>query len=140
MNRKGFTLLEVLVATMLMAIAVSGLLSSLSTSLRNESRLTEYDRIALLSRRKVEELLHTPGLPRLTPFEGRWEPAVGGRLEAGWKARFMPFDGGVPAQAGAPVVLDRLEFEASWKSGSREKSISLEAYKRRTVTGQGVVD
>ena len=55
--RAGFTLLEVLVATTIMAIAVSGLLASLSTSLRVASRLTDYDRATLLAREKMDELL-----------------------------------------------------------------------------------
>ena len=35
MKERGFTLLEVLVATMIMGLAVVGLLSSISVSMRN---------------------------------------------------------------------------------------------------------
>jgi type II secretion system protein I len=42
MNRRGFTLLEVLVATVIMATAVIALLSNLSTSLNNAARLTDF--------------------------------------------------------------------------------------------------
>ena len=45
--RRGFTLLEVMVATTVMGIAVVTLMSGLSTSVRNASRLTDYDRVAL---------------------------------------------------------------------------------------------
>ena len=55
-RNRGFTLLEVMVATTIMAIAVVGLLSSLSASLRNAARLTDNDRSALLARRKMDEL------------------------------------------------------------------------------------
>ena len=43
-SRRGFTLLEVMVATTIMGIAVVTLLSALSTSVRNATRLTDYVR------------------------------------------------------------------------------------------------
>jgi len=49
MRRRGFTLLEMLVASAIMGIAVTALLASLSASLHNAARLTEYDRAALLA-------------------------------------------------------------------------------------------
>src|SRR5205814_2063081 len=63
-SRRGFTLLEVLVATTIMGVAVVTLLSALSTSVRNATRLTDYDRAALLARAKMDALLVDPALPR----------------------------------------------------------------------------
>ena len=54
---RGFTLLEVMVATLIMGIAVSGVLSGLAAAARNASRLTQYDRATLLARQKMDELL-----------------------------------------------------------------------------------
>jgi general secretion pathway protein I len=51
MNERGFTLLEMLVATVIMGIAVVALLGNISTSMRHAGDLTEYDRAALLARR-----------------------------------------------------------------------------------------
>ena len=42
-GERGFTLLEVLVATVIMGIAVAGLIAGLSQSAKNASRLTDYD-------------------------------------------------------------------------------------------------
>ncbi len=57
MKPRGFTLLEMLVATAIMGIAVVALLANISTSMQNASRLTDYDRAALLAKRKMDELL-----------------------------------------------------------------------------------
>jgi type II secretion system protein I len=75
MRERGFTLLEVLVATTLMAVAVVGLLGSLRTSLSNAARLTDYDRAALLARRQMDELLAARLLPKGVPIEGAVRPA-----------------------------------------------------------------
>ena len=105
----GFTLLEMLVATVIMGIAVVGLLSNLSTSLRNASRLTEYDRSALLARRTMDELLLDSRLPKDRPIEGRFNAAATG-IDGGWRARLTTFEQPPDAGPGA-LTLDRLELE-----------------------------
>ena len=63
----GFTLLEMLVATVIMGMAVVGLLSNISTSLQHASRLIEHDRAALAARRTMDELLVDSRLPYDSP-------------------------------------------------------------------------
>src|SRR5580704_12269648 len=97
-GRRGFTLLEVLVATLVMAIAVAGLMGAISTSLRNAPRLTDHDRAVLLGHPKMAELLISKGLEKGGPFQGTWGPEVTGGGEMGWLARLTPFE--VPKSAG----------------------------------------
>jgi type II secretion system protein I len=115
--RRGFTLLEGLVATTIMAIAVTALVGNLTGSLRNLDRLTQKDRAAVLAKRKMEELLLTPGLPRHERIEG-----------PGWLLRVTAFD--VPPKAGPGVaVLERLELETWWMDGGQRRSYTLVAYR-----------
>jgi general secretion pathway protein I len=131
-SEAGFTLLEVLVASVIMAVAIAGLLSNLTTSLRNASRLTEYDRAALLARHKMDELLLMPRLPGQMVLEGPIEPAQSGGIEAGWKARASIFEG--PPNAGPGVeILERIELQIWWKQGERVRTFPLEGFRKRAL-------
>jgi general secretion pathway protein I len=128
MRERGFTLLEMLVATAIMAVAVVGLLSSISTSLNNASRLTDYDRAALAAKRKMDELLLDPALQRQVPVEGVFDPASSGGFKGGWTAQLTPYEM-PPIPGGRPLILDRLELEVWWKNGGRRRTLKLEAFR-----------
>ena len=89
---RGFTLLEMIVATTIMAIAVVGLLSGISGATRNAARLRDYDRVVQLARLRMNELLVDQRLPRDTVLAGAFDPAQTGGLEAGWQARLTTFE------------------------------------------------
>ena len=55
--QRGFTLLEMLVATTIMGLAIAGLMSGLSNSTRNAARLRDYDRVVQLARLRMNDLL-----------------------------------------------------------------------------------
>ena len=128
-RQRGFTLLEVLVATLIMGIAVAGILSAISASTRNAARLTQYDRASLLARQKMDELLVDLKLPRKMPIEGRWNPAQAGGVEAGWRARVLPFEA-APGSGPGQWVMDRIELEIWWNEGSTRRAFMLEGYRR----------
>ncbi len=137
-GRRGFTLLEVLVATLLMAIAVTGLLSALRTSLSNAARLTETERGLTLARRQMDELLATRVLPRGMPFEGVFPPETTGGVEAGWRATVAPFEGqsAAPGQKPSPGsrMVERIHLEVWWRQAGRRRSMELDAYRGAIVT------
>ena len=133
MNRKGFTLLEVLVATVIMGIAVAGLIAGLSQSVKNASRLTDYDRAAMLARTKMNDLLLDVNLPFDGNVEGQFDREQSGGVPSGWRASFRPFDVPPRAQPGT-VILQRVALELWWQpaSGTR-RSIQLESYRRTSI-------
>jgi general secretion pathway protein I len=126
-RERGFTLLEVLVATVIMGVAVVGLLSNLSTSLQNAARLTDYDRAAMLAKRTMDELLLQPRLPKFTVIERSWDPAAVG-VTGGWRARVTPFE--MPPGAGPGTrILERIELEVWWMSGAQRRTVTLDGYR-----------
>jgi len=132
-KESGFTLLEVLVATVIMAIAVTGLLSALSSTMRNAAKLTDYDRAALLGRQKMDELMIATKAPKLTPFDGSWGPEVAGDLRIGWRARLSPFEMLPHAGVGQPY-LEHIELEIWWMNGDKRKTLTLEGFRRSVLT------
>ena len=133
--RQGFTLLEVLVATLIMGIAVTGLLSGLAAASRNAARLTEYDRATLLARQKMDELLVDDGVPRGRWTEANFDPALAGGITSGWRARVTPFEQ-IPGGGPGLWVVDRIELEVWWMSGVTRRSLTLEGF-RRSIPAAG---
>jgi general secretion pathway protein I len=128
-NQRGFTLLEVLVATVIMGVAVTGLLSALSAAARNAAHLTGYDRMTLLAKSKMDELLVNQSLQRNIPFSGTFDPALAGGSTAGWTAVVTPFEKAPGAGVGQ-WVLERIALEIWWMDGSTRRAFSLEGFRR----------
>jgi general secretion pathway protein I len=132
-NRRGFTLLEVLVASVIMAVAITGLMSAISTSLRSAARLTDYDRAVLLGRQKMDELLIAVKVPKLTPFEGTWDETITGGPPMAWRARLSPYE--MPPNAGLGMpFLERIQLEIWWTTQDRRRSFSLEGFRNAKLT------
>lgn len=128
-SERGFTLLEALVATTIMGVAVAGLLSGLSASVHNAARLTAYDRATVLAKSKMDELLANQTIPRKVPVEGLFDPALTGGTAAGWSATVTPFETSPGAGPGM-WVLDRIQLEIWWMDGVVRHAFTLEGFRR----------
>lgn len=136
--QRGFTLLELLVATAIMAIAVGGVLSALSTSMRNASRLSDYDRSAMLARRKMDEILVDRRIPKMASLEGVWDPMYTNGRNSGWRARVVPFEW-LPGVGPGAEVLERVELEVWWDAGDgRRRNFALEGFRRGVLTAADI--
>jgi prepilin-type N-terminal cleavage/methylation domain-containing protein len=117
--RKGFTLLETLVAVAVLGTAVAATMGALSGALRNESRAEDYERIVLLSRAQMNELMSLPSWKDGQVWRGDWNST------AWWKAKVqrVPETGGI-AQQNRELL--RLLLTATWKTTRGEKALEFE--------------
>jgi general secretion pathway protein I len=132
MRQRGFTLLEVMVATLIMGIAVVGLMSGISQSLRNADRVTDYDRAALLARSKMDDLLLNTQLPKGVVLSGSFDPVLMGGKDGGWRAKVMTFEM-PPRPAPGGEILERVELEIWWQAGTDRRRFNMEAFRSNIV-------
>ncbi|HEY4087616.1 MAG TPA: type II secretion system protein [Bryobacteraceae bacterium] len=131
--RGGFTLLEVLVATVIMGIAVTALIAALSQSVKNADRLKAWDRASMLARSRMDELLLDPELPFDGTVEGTFPPDQSGGIPSGWKASLRPFD--LPPNAGpGAMILQEVALDVWWEpeSGGR-RDLQLQSYRPQRI-------
>jgi general secretion pathway protein I len=131
MKERGFTLLEVLVATLIMGLAVVGLLSSISMSLHNAARVVDYDRVVLLARAQMDSLLLSTSLRPFAVVQGDFDPALAAGREAGWRARVTPFE--MRNRGAGAWVLQRIELEVWWMKGGERRTFTLDAFRRKQL-------
>ena len=123
----GFTLLEMIVATALLGMTIVGLLSLISGSMSNATRVREYDRGAMLARSKMEELLTVTPVPLGQPLTASFDQT------SGWTAQLDPFEmAGPPAVGGRMLV--RVQLTVWWaRAGGERRSIQVESYRTMLI-------
>jgi general secretion pathway protein I len=129
MNRRGFTLLELIVATSILAVAVVGLMSGITGSTRNAARLRDSDRIAMAARERMNELLSDYSLPRDTPVSAPFDPALLGGIEAGWRAQLSTAE--KPPTPAGQLALDRIRLEVWWNQNGNRRTLDFEGFRKR---------
>lgn len=131
-RQSGFTLLEVMVATLIMGVAVVSLLANLHNSLRNTQRIGSYDRASLFAEHKMDELLAQPKVPFDVKSGGSFpdgaEPSQGG-----WEAVVTPWEAPPHAPAGESV-LARIELQIWWLENDKRRTFSLEGFRQQVLT------
>ena len=127
-DARGFTLLEMIVATVIMAVAIVGLLSGISGAVRNASRLTAYDRAVQLARWRMNELLIDDKTPRNVELDGAFDREQSSGVDTGWRARITTFEL-PPHPSPGQVSLDRVELEVWWTSGKERRTFTLDAFR-----------
>lgn len=133
-SQRGFTLLEVLVATAIMGIAVAGVMSGLAMAARNADRLTQYERAAHLARQRMDELLADQTIKRGATLEGLFSPQQSGvaadQGQVGWTARIEPYETLNPGRTATGWVVDRIQLQIWWTDGPVRRSFALEGFRR----------
>lgn len=122
----GFTLLEMIVAVTVMAIAVVGLLSGIEGATHNAARLRDYDRAVQLARLRMNELLADPN----SGLSGTFDLRQTGGIEMGWQARITNVEMPPSPGPGQPA-LDRVELQVWWMSGGERRNFTLDAHRTR---------
>ena len=131
-GKRGFTLLEMIVASTVMAIAVVGLLSGIAGATRNAARLRDYERVVQLARMQMDFLLadHTAAGSRTGTFDAQQT----GGLAAGWQSH-VSVSQTPPNPAPGQPVLDRIELEIWWMQGDQRRTFTLDAFRTRYLSG-----
>ncbi len=138
-GKRGFTLLEMIVATTIMGIAVAGLMSGISSSTRNAARLRDYDRVVQLARLRMNSLLTDSSPPGHAMQQGLFDPAITGGLECGWRAQVSVAEKS-PSPGAGDYVFERIQLEIWWMSGGQRRSFPLNGYRRRVLGPEDFVD
>ena len=120
--RRGFSLLEMLVATALLGAVIIGLLTLVTSSLSNAVVVREYDRAAMLGKAKMNELMMVSPLPIDQPLSGRYDE------DWRWEAVVTPFEAIPPVRVGGLMIL-RIQLLISWRNAAGDRQSELIGYR-----------
>ena len=123
---KGFTLIEVVVALAILGVGLTVVIELFSGGLRLGRASMEYTKAVNYARMKMEETMAKPVVEEGTQ-EGesddkifRWQMGVK-------KVDLLSIDKSIDYKP--PVELFQVKIDVFWKSGAKEKSMSVESLK-----------
>lgn len=116
---RGFTLLEVLIAFAILAIALGAILQSFSQGLRTMSQAERYVQATLLAESKLAEVGASIPLE-----EGEYSGAGG--EDTAWRVDIRPYEDDAARIGDLEVIrLYRVEVEVSWEGGVPARIVTL---------------
>jgi len=125
-RNKGFTLIEVVVALAILGVGLTVIIELFSGGLRLARTSMEYTKAVNYARIKMEEIAVKPAVEEGTQ-EGesddkafRWQVGVK-------KVDLLSIDKSIDYKP--PVELFQVKIDVFWKSGSKERSTSVESLK-----------
>ena len=121
-GQRGATLLEVVVATLLLGVAAVGMLGTVHQALAGIHAARQHSQAVMRASSALTELL---ALPRLQA--GQALPGAAGAA-AGWSAVTERWQPGDP-RLGSPELV-KVRVEAWWLSGGERKTLALQGYRR----------
>jgi general secretion pathway protein I len=121
-SQYGFTLIEILVATMILAICIVVILQLFSGGLKSSRLSGDYTRAIFHAREKMEELLL---LNELT------DKVLEGEFKDGftWRANIQYIEPDEDEKTRLPVDTFNIAVEVSWPHGYREKHFEISTVK-----------
>ena len=117
---EGFTLLEVLVATSILGIALAIVLQLFSVNLRAISASSEYISGVMTAEARMRELLHADSISEQVTSE---------MTSDGYRIDIAVHETLPERTENLPVRLFSINMKVSWTIGLHEKSISLNSLK-----------
>jgi len=117
---RGFTLLEILVALTIMAIAVTLVLQLFSVNLRAVSRSGDLTSAAITGEARIREILAEPSLT-----ETSWSETT----ESGYRIDVSESEVLKERTDNLPVKMMEVILTIHWVEGQREKSLTLKSQK-----------
>lgn len=119
-GKEGFTLLEVLVATSILGIALAIVLQLFSINLKAISASSEYISGLMTAEARMRELLHAESIS---------EQVMSEMTSDGYRIDIAVHETLADRTENLPVRLFAINMKVSWTIGSHEKSISLNSLK-----------
>ena len=121
-GRRGFSLLEMAVATLLIGLAATALLGTVGDSLAAVQSARDFERASELARNSLDELLAAGQLPIGEEIGGTEGERFGWRAKAEIADRF--------GKDTAGRALARIRLEVWWISGGQRRAASFETLAR----------